>query len=199
MQVKADPDTVLFPGDRICSTKDFLPGSGTFVADGVVYASVIGNKHISSPPIPTSPAQDGQQPVISVTRNKGRPTIPDVGHTVIGRVTRIRPQEAVVDITVVNGTPCAEGFQGIIRKQDIRAAEKDKVQVYRCFRPGDIISAEVVSMGDSKSHFLSTSSNDLGVIFATSIAGYTMVPISWEQMMCPVTKAKEYRKCAKPL
>ena len=33
---------------------------------------------------------------------------------------------------------------------------------------------------------------------ARVLAGETMVPISWQEMMCPKTKQKEYRKCAKP-
>jgi exosome complex component CSL4 len=57
------------------------------------------------------------------------------------------------------------------RTQDVRAAEKDKVKIYNSFRPGDIIKAEVISLGDSRSYFLSTAKNELGVIFATSVAG----------------------------
>lgn len=80
----------------------------------------------------------------------------------------------------------------------MRAAEKDKVKIYNSFRPGDIIKAEVISLGDARSYILSTAKNELGVIFATSVAGATMVPISWQEMQCPKTKAIELRKCAKP-
>eukprot|EP01137_Pigoraptor_chileana_P002587 Opistho-2@41649 len=31
------------------------------------------------------------------------------------------------------------------RSQDVRATEKDSVEIYKCFRPGDIVAAEVVS------------------------------------------------------
>jgi exosome complex component CSL4 len=82
--------------------------------------------------------------------------------------------------------------------QDVRAAEKDKVKIYNSFRPGDIIKAEVISLGDARSYFLSTAKNELGVIFATSVAGATMIPISWQEMQCPKTKTIELRKCAKP-
>ena len=106
------------------------------------------------------------------------------------------------------------------RVQDIRATEKDKVQVYRSFRPGDIVRAQVISLGDARSYYLATTKNDLGVIFARSEAGQccvlpsiteqkitrslskklgaVMVPISWQEMQCPKTKVKEFRKCAKP-
>jgi exosome complex component CSL4 len=54
-------------------------------------------------------------------------------------------------------------------------------------------------LGDARSYFLSTAQNDLGVIFATSVAGATMIPISWQEMQCPKTKTIEFRKCAKPV
>lgn len=82
--------------------------------------------------------------------------------------------------------------------QDVRAAEKDKVKIYNSFRPGDIVKAEVISLGDARSYFLSTAKNELGVIYATSVAGATLVPISWQEMQCPKTKTIELRKCAKP-
>lgn len=52
-------------------------------------------------------------------------------------------------------------------------------------------------MGDSRSYYLSTAKNEYGVIFAKSMAGATMVPISWNMMQCPKTKMKEFRKVAK--
>lgn len=39
-----------------------------------------------------------------------------------------------------------------------------------CFRPGDIIRAEVVSLGDARSYYLTTSRNELGVVYAKSMA-----------------------------
>jgi exosome complex RNA-binding protein Csl4 len=36
-------------------------------------------------------------------------------------------------------------WQGLIRVQDVRATEKDKVKIFESFRPGDIVRAMVVS------------------------------------------------------
>eukprot|EP00887_Chlorella_sp_A99_P002579 scaffold6.g2579.t1 len=44
----------------------------------------------------------------------------------------------------------------------------------------------------------STARNELGVVYACSVAGVPMVPISWSEMQCPRTKAVESRKVAKP-
>lgn len=73
----------------------------------------------------------------------------------------------------------------------------DQVEIYKSFRPGDVLRASVISIGDKNSYYLSTAKNEFGVIFATSIAGATMVPISWDMMQCPKTQMKEYRKVAK--
>jgi exosome complex component CSL4 len=110
---------------------------------------------------------------------------------VLGSITRLSPQQAVVSITVVDGIPLPPGedFTGVIRVQDIRATEKDKVKVGDCFRGGDVIKGQVVgtrfayldhdfaysyeqiSLGDARSYYITTARNDLGVIFATSEAG----------------------------
>ena len=56
------------------------------------------------------------------------------------------------------------------RLQDVRATEIDKVVIYDCFRPGDIVRAEVLSLGDARSYYLTTAKNELGVVYARSAA-----------------------------
>uniref|UniRef100_A0A8C4VS31 Exosome complex component CSL4 C-terminal domain-containing protein n=1 Tax=Gopherus evgoodei TaxID=1825980 RepID=A0A8C4VS31_9SAUR len=51
-------------------------------------------------------------------------------------------------------TPLKSTFRGTIRREDIRATEKDKVEVYKSFRPGDIVLAKVISLGDMQSNYL---------------------------------------------
>lgn len=36
-------------------------------------------------------------------------------------------------------------YRAILRKEDIRATDKDHIDMYKCVRPGDIILARVVS------------------------------------------------------
>lgn len=81
----------------------------------------------------------------------------------------------------------------MIRTQDVRATEKDRVKIGDCFRGGDVVRTQVVSgvpltttidtrslmaenkisLGDVRSYFVTTARNDLGVIYATSEAGIT--------------------------
>ncbi|KAJ1342114.1 hypothetical protein BSLG_003337 [Batrachochytrium salamandrivorans] len=177
----------------ICTLHHQKASTGTYSRGEFIHASVLGKKQAG--------AADGlsSMPTLTVVRNKQAAAgVPEIGNIIIGKVTRINPRFASVSIMVVADTPCTETFQGVIRVQDVRATEKDKVLIYRSFRPGDIIRARIASLGDARSYHLSTAQNELGVVFAQSLAGATMVPISWEEMICPKTRVIEYRKCAKP-
>lgn len=70
--------------------------------------------------------------------------IPEVNSTVLCKVTRITPRQATVAILVVGETVLDGEWQGIIRVQDVRATEKDRVKIFESFRPGDVVRATVV-------------------------------------------------------
>merc|ERR1712194_948272 len=89
-------------------------------------------------------------------------------------------------IVAVGDAPLSEQFRGVIRKQDIRFFEVDKLNITDSFRVGDFVRAQVLALGDARSYILSTAlSDELGVIFARSEAGTPLVPISWQYMKCP--------------
>ena len=55
--------------------------------------------------------------------------------------------------------------------------------MYDSFRPGDIVLAKKISLGDSRRYHLSTADNYLGVIRAIcSKSGETMMLINWREM-----------------
>jgi len=125
---------------------------------------------------------------------------PGPNSVVIGTVIRLSPAQAVLSITVVDGIPLPHGedFTGVIRVQDVRATEKDKVKIAECFRGGDVVRGVVISLGDARSYYVTTARNELGVIFATSESDAPLEPISWQEMRCTKTGRLEKRKCAKP-
>lgn len=93
-----------------------------------------------------------------------------------------------------------ETFRGIIRSQDVRATDRDRVRVMDSFKPGDIVRAQVLSLGDGQNYYLTTARNDLGVVFAKASngAGEQMYALDWQTMISPQTGLAEKRKCAKP-
>ncbi|EPY51179.1 exosome subunit Csl4 [Schizosaccharomyces cryophilus OY26] len=125
--------------------------------------------------------------------------LPKVGSLVLARVTRINVRQATVSISVVDDICVKEEFQGVIHVQDIRATEKNKVKVQNSFRPGDIVRALVLSLGDGSAYFLTTARNDLGVVFAqSSETGEQMFPVDYQHMQTG-SGFTEQRKCAKPI
>ncbi|CAG8950213.1 hypothetical protein HYFRA_00008451 [Hymenoscyphus fraxineus] len=207
---------IAVPGQVLGTVSDFLPGPGTHIHDAKLYASILGPIKTTTPPKPAGPqkrltkitaATPAVLPTVSIERDisansgkdgAGKEVLPEVGSTVLCRVTRIRPKEATVAILVVGETVLNGEWQGLIRVQDVRATEKDKVKIFESFRPGDIVRAIVISLGDQANYYLSTASNNLGVIMATSEAGNSMYPVSWKEYRDPETGGSESRKVAKP-
>ncbi|XP_075773871.1 exosome complex component CSL4 [Pelodiscus sinensis] len=186
----ARPARCCVPGERLCGLQEAAPGSGTYTRLGSVCAALAGGL--------LTTRRDGELPVVSVVRDVESQLLPDVGAIVTCKVCSINSRFAKVRILYIGSTPLKSTFRGTIRREDIRATEKDKVEVYKSFRPGDIVLAKVISLGDMQSNYLlSTAENELGVVVAHSEAGAQMVPISWCEMQCPKTHSKELRKVAR--
>ncbi|KAK1189956.1 EXOS1 protein, partial [Pygoscelis papua] len=177
-------------GERLCSAEEATAGSGTYTRHGFIFSSLAGCLEKRS--------GDSGPPVVSVVRDAESQLLPDVGAVVTCKVCSINSRFAKVHILYVGSTPLKSAFRGTIRREDIRATEKDKVEVYKSFRPGDIVLAKVISLGDAQSNYLlSTAENELGVVVARSEAGVQMVPISWCEVQCPRTHTKDFRKVAR--
>ncbi len=121
-----------------------------------------------------------------------------MGSIIIGRVTKITPRDASVEIVCVGEVPVRDSFVGLLRKSDVRATEVDRVEMHESYLPGDVVRAAVISLGDSRSYLLSTARPELGVMQAKSEAGHPMVALSHSEMQCPVTLSRERRKVARP-
>ena len=91
-------------------------------------------------------------------QGKGKAEVlPEVNSIVLCKVTRITPRQANVAILVVGETVLDGEWQGLIRVQDVRATEKDRVKIFESFRPGDIVRAIVVSSAPFSTMLNSTS------------------------------------------
>lgn len=194
----ADEGEHVIPGDRIADSRDAIPGPGTYVdADGALCACVVGT--VRRTPAPSGDG-DARRSTVSVElRGSVRASLmPEVGEIVVCKVVRINPRVANVDIVCTAGGAVVlqETCSGIIRKEDVREFDKDSVEMFKSMRPGDVINARVLSLGDSRSYYLSTAENELGVILAKGISGATMVPLTFQEMQCPRTQSREYRKVA---
>ena len=59
------------------------------------------------------------------------------------RITQINPRWVRYAILCVKDIVLAEPFRGQSRKDDVRATKKYRVEMYKCFRPNDIILVRV--------------------------------------------------------
>lgn len=152
-------------------------------------------------------------------------TLPSVDSIVLARVTRVQKRQVTMSILVVLDDQTATAssdndniaailtsaanpenhntsdelrFQALIRKEDVRAVEKDRVVLEDMFRVGDVVRGSVISLGDQSFYYLTTARNDLGVVMARSEAGNMMFPVSWKEMRDPLTGLGETRKVARP-
>ncbi|KAI0914234.1 exosome component EXOSC1/CSL4-domain-containing protein [Ustulina deusta] len=161
--------TVAIPGQLLGSANKYSAGPGTHIHESNLYSSLLGTISITEPEktlgpakrihriaalnTPSSSSSTNPLPTISVSpassstaeQQDKREVLPEVGNVVLCRVTRITPREATVAILIVGDAVLSAQWQGVVRVQDVRATEKDRVKIYESFRPGDIVRAQVVS------------------------------------------------------
>lgn len=162
----AELPSIALPGTILGPTSKYASGSGTHIHEGNVVASLMGA--VAALPSPAVQEKQEQQSgpakrlnrlttasssapeartLLSVARHgHRREVLPDVGHVVLARVSRLMPRQAIVVIQQVGDTALQTEWQGVIRVQDVRATEKDKVKIHESFKPGDIVRAQVVSL-----------------------------------------------------
>ncbi|PLW06816.1 hypothetical protein PCANC_28315 [Puccinia coronata f. sp. avenae] len=183
------PGQELIVSDESQPSATYQCGPGTFERQGKIYASIAGR-----------PVRNAG--TISVECSSRCTKVPIVGTTVIGMITKVSKPQAHVSIMMVDDLPLPIGqeFQGAIRSQDVRQVDKDKVIMWDCYRPGDIVRAEVISLPTSSmGYLLATFRNHLGVLFAQhSQTGNRMTAISWKEMKDVETGETENRKVAGP-
>ncbi|KAF2678594.1 hypothetical protein K458DRAFT_408840 [Lentithecium fluviatile CBS 122367] len=216
--------SIALPGTLLGPATKYLPGPGTHIHNAQIYASIAGPvvSSPSRPPPPSSkpaptpktnakskalpllsisqpnPTNDTAAGILGVGGGSGATILPEVESTVLARITRLGARFATAEILVVNDIVCASTFQAMIRREDIRATEKDKVTIADSFRVGDLVRGVVISLGDQSNYYLTTAQNELGVVMATSEEGNTMFPVSWKEFIDGRTGRREGRKVAKP-
>lgn len=130
--------------------------------------------------------------------------VPATGDVVTAKITVVNQRFAKCLIMCVRDTTLNHFYRGVIRREDVRATETDRLEMYKCFRPGDVVLAKVMPQVELNCYQLTTAENELGVVVAVakevaSTSGTAMVPISWTEMQCPISLVKEPRKVAKIL
>lgn len=188
-----DIGKVCIPGMRLSLlNKEHVAGPGTYELKGYIYASLAGVLKMQK--------DENNITIVSVDSPKTPSILPKTGDIVTAKVTVVNPRMVQCLVLCVGPSVLVRPYRGILKKEDIKATEKDRIDPYKSFRPGDVILARVLPITEIHWYHLSTAENELGVAIATaegSPQGVSMVPISWSEMQCPKTLVKEPRKVAR--
>ena len=157
----SEDECFYMPGKEIMAYSGYEEiGPGCYVEDGTIFASVVGKLKVE---------RSGEyRCTVSVVRGNARAKtnlVPAVGDVVTCRILRVNPRMAQAEILLVDGKPVqGVSFRAVIRKENVRQTEVDKVQMADSFRPGDIVLAKVAALGSARSFELSTAEETLGVV-----------------------------------
>ena len=199
-------NTLVYPGDLI-QLNDILinnihAGEGTYIKNNLLYSSLLGSVCISE-----DFSSDKVTKIKTVCVNSHRinnnecDNIIKVGDIVLGRIVKLQMNQAIMDIIAVVkpskrsqskvGSNESESTsellelhvnpRGVVRREDIRLSEVDKLIIGDCFHIGDIVRATVLSLGDSRQYILSTAAAEYGVLWAVnSTNNNIMTPLNWK-------------------
>jgi len=173
---------IVLPGERLGVIEEFIPDSGTYVKDGIIYSQIVGraltdllNKRVS---------------VYPLVRGA---TVPKVTSTVMGQVGNAQSDNVLVRIFKIGSKKLSGVFTGILHISDVQERYVDSMN--DVCKPGDIIRAKVISEKNQIYH-LSTTDKNLGVLYAFCSWCGNLLEQKRYEMRCPKCGNVEKRKTA---
>ncbi len=171
---------LVVPGERLGVIEEFIPDSGTYVKDGVIYSKIVGralldllNKRVS-----VYPLVNGE-------------LVPKVSSTVVGQIGNAQSDNVLVRIFKIENKRLSGEFSGILHISDVSDRYIDSMN--DVCKPGDIVRAKVIS-GKNRIFHLSTNDKNLGILYAfCSRCGNLLEPQRYE-LHCPKCGNTENRK-----
>lgn len=185
MALKSDQrnGSLVLPGERLGVIEEFIPDSGTYVKDGVIYSKIIGRA-----------LMDMLNRKVSVYPVKEGAVVPKVGVTILGQIGNAQSDNVLVRIVQVGTKKKMSGvFSGILHISDVSDRYIDSMN--EVCKPGDIIRAKVISEKNQIYH-LATNDKNLGVLHAFCSLCGTLLEQQKQEMHCPKCGNVERRKTA---
>jgi len=173
---------LVVPGERLGVIEEFIPDSGTYVKDGVIYSKIVGRSlvDLTNRRVSVYPAVDGV-------------AVPKLSSTILGQVGNAQSDNVLVRIFKVGNKTLSGDFGGILHISDV--SDRYVNSMNEVCKPGDIIRAKVISEKNRIFH-LSTNDKNLGVLDAfCSRCGNLLEPERFE-LHCPKCGNVEKRKMA---
>lgn len=143
---------LVLPGERLGVIEEFLPDSGTYVKDGVIYSKIVGRA-----------LMDLLHKRVSVYPLINGAIVPTVSGTVVGQVGNAQSDNVLVRIFKTGSKKLSGIFTGILHISDVQERYVDSMN--DVCKTGDILRAKVISEKNQIYH-LSTNDKSLGVVYA---------------------------------
>jgi exosome complex component CSL4 len=173
---------LVVPGERLGVIEEFIPDSGTYVKDGVIYSKIVGRSLV-----------DLQNRRVSVYPAAEGAVVPKLSGTVLGQIGNAQSDNVLVRIFKVGNKRISGEFGGILHISDV--SDRYVTSMNDVCKPGDIVRAKVISEKNRIFH-LTTNDKNLGIIDAfCSRCGSLLEPERYE-LRCPKCGNIEKRKLA---
>ncbi len=173
---------LVLPGERLGVIEEFIPDSGTYVKDGVIFSKIVGRSLV-----------DLQNRRVSVYPVVNGAVVPKVSTVVIGQVGNAQSDNVLVKIFKIGKKNLSGEFGGILHISDV--SDRYVNAMNDVCKPGDIIRAKVIS-DKNRIYHLSTNDKALGVLYGfCSRCGNLLEPQRYE-LQCPKCGNVERRKMA---
>ena len=173
---------LVLPGERLGVIEEFIPNSGTYVKDGVIYSKIVGRA-----------LMDLLSKRVSVYPLISGVAVPKVSNTIVGQVGHAQSDNVLVRIFKLGSKQLSGVFTGILHVSDVR--ERYVKSMTEVCKPGDIIRAKVISDKNQVYH-LSTNDKNLGVMYAFCSRCASLLEPKRHEMYCPKCGNVEKRKLA---
>ncbi|MFX0091587.1 MAG: exosome complex RNA-binding protein Csl4 [Candidatus Hodarchaeota archaeon] len=125
-----DEEKYVVPGDKLAVIEEFIPDSGTWDVDGIIYSSTTGSVVIND-----------KKHRISVTPAVKKIIIPKRGDIVIAHILEVRKQMANVQIYVINKRELGTTISGGLHVSS--CSDQYVKSMFEVTRPGDWIQASI--------------------------------------------------------
>jgi exosome complex component CSL4 len=172
----------VMPGDVLGVSEQYLPGDWTYEDGGYIKSAVIGNISIN------------KREIVIIPKTT-TPLLLKVGDTIVGQITDIKGQRAMVDIqaSIDSTRELALPYSGAIHISQVKNGYLEKLT--DAFRIGDIIEGKIIKIiGDNVD--INTEDPENGVLKAMcSRCRKFMVPTENSNVLyCEPCNRKEKRK-----
>ncbi len=171
------------PGEFLTTEEEFVPGFGTFIDDGSVYSSNIGDVE-----------KDTSKREIRIKVLTRIPILMKRGAVTYGRIAQVSDNVAIVDVIPIKKGQFVYLPRGTTHLLPVSEVKRGFVKTMKDeFKVGDIVKVKIIEMRPT-GVILTTKSSELGVVEAFCTQCRHPMVLKKGKLICPNCGNEERRK-----